>query len=256
MDQQAAASILFLDDDPESIKPHVRYLSDQGYSVTVVRTSDEVRAVFKSHQFDIAILDVNLMSSKEIEKTKITQIAHGDPPYVKEEGEGFRVATWLRENYPATGSIILTAEREETQDKITGLDCGADDYVLKNVPSDEFASRVRSLRRRLAPPQAKPFPMGGLILSANKRTLSTRDGRCFDLTVAEQKLLEKLSQAPIRSQSRTDLYEWIFNRVMVSSTDRAVDNVVSRLRSKTRLKLDEELPISTIYGGGYLLKRD
>jgi DNA-binding response OmpR family regulator len=207
MNAISAANIVVLDDQPDTIRHFVEFLSkNDGYSVTVAASSDELRSIFGIDQIDIAILDVNLMKETEIVLKKERQRLLGDDePYVKEEGEGFRVATWIKENYPGTGSIILTSERPSVQDRITGLDCGADDYVLKKTEPAELSSRVRSLLRRLASTGAKPVPVGSLVMRANKRTLSGRDGRTIALTVSEQKLLERLSQPPIRAMSRAEL---------------------------------------------------
>jgi DNA-binding response OmpR family regulator len=253
MTQPPPARILILDDDPNSVDPHVRVLSQEGYDVTLVKTAEELRAIFSRDRFDIALLDVNLKPRSQIEKEKQYLRMAGLDPSVKEEGEGFRVATWIRDNHPKTGSIILSGERTEMEDKITGLDCGADGYVLKIDPVNELPARVRSLLRRIAPPGAKPLAIGNLVWSADKRTLSTREGRSANLTVAEQKLLEKLYEQPAKNFSRSELYEWIFDRVMISSSDRSIDNVVSRLRSKVKSDLDAELPITTVYGAGYFL---
>jgi DNA-binding response OmpR family regulator len=248
----ARIKILVLDDEPELL-PQIRSLEEAGYSLIVARSSDEARSLLRDRQFDIAILDVNLLPGRKIDEIKDEQRKRGEVPYVPEENEGFRVATWMRENFPSIGTIIHTGQAIEAKDIVTGLDCGADDYVDKNSPITELPARVRALYRRLKP-EASIINIGQLRWSPSKRTLSNETGSSVALTSGEQKLLERLSQRPIRPVSRSDIYDWIRGEKFPAAEDRSVADMVSRLRSKTKSELGVELPVSTIYGGGYLLE--
>lgn len=110
-----------------------------------------------------------------------------------------------------------------------------------------------ALMRRIYP-VSKVIPIGELTLLVERGALFDGDAKHIVLTASEQKLLLALSDIPIRSRSRNELYSALFDADLPSSSDRAVDNIISKLRSKVRAELKCELSIETIYGGGYRLK--
>jgi len=245
--------ILLVDDEPDLIKGYSLALRRDGYNVEVVATADEAKDFILSHSTVIAVLDVNLLPSTVILEKKMEQERSGSPIYVEQEGEGFRIAAWIKVHSPATGIVMLTAERTDVADRIQGLDIGADDYIQKGMSYAEFCSRIRAVIRRIAPKAPNVFMLGSLTFDFKSQALSIGEGDIsVELTAAEAKLLEKLCLQRGDTLSRSELYQWVFGNIPEKS-DRAIDNLVSKIRAKVEVDLGTELPISTIYGAGYKL---
>jgi len=245
--------ILMLDDQPDVIKVYALALEKNKYTIEIVSTAEDAKSYILRHQPTVAILDVNLLHPDAVAKKKLAQEANGEDVFVEEEGEGFSVAAWVKLHAPATGIVMLTSERTEIDDRIRGLDVGADDYIQKGMKPREFCARIRALVRRLAPDEADIFKMGDLEFDVKGSALSSSGGHSADLTPAEAKLLEILCLKRGKIVSREDIYRFVFESPMPGRTDRAVDNLVSKVRGKAESKLGAELPISAIYGMGYKL---
>lgn len=245
--------ILMLDDQPAIIKGYALELEKNKYAIEIVSTAEDAKSYILHHKPTVAILDVNLLHPEAVAQKKREQEANGEDVFVEEEGEGFSVAAWVRLHAPATGIVILTSERTGIDDRIRGLDAGADDYVQKGMPPHEFCARIRALVRRLAPNEPDILKMGDLDFDVKACTLSSSAGHSADLTPAEAKLLEILCVKRGKVVSREDIYRFVFDSQMPGRTDRAVDNLVSKVRGKAESKLSAELPVSAIYGMGYKL---
>lgn len=248
-------NVLFLDDQPELFKNYIEPLQEDGHNVFTVKTAADAKRVMIDEKIDLAILDANLLPLTEILSIKAGQALAGVDPFVPEEGEGFRIANWIKSNYPRTGVIILTSDFKTTSDQIDGLNQGADDYVLKSTDRAQiklFYSRVNALLRRLSP-KIELCEVGPLALDMNTGRLHDISGRSTQLTAGEQKLLAALSKPPVRPKSRSELYKEVFEKALPSARDRAIDNLISKIRAKVRSDLGVELPIETKYGGGYVL---
>lgn len=95
--------ILLMDDDNKILKELEKVFIIDGYDVTKAQTSMDAKSILMNNQISVAILDINLKPKVEIEKEKEEQAAAGMEPFVPEEGEGFRVAAWIRSRIPQNG---------------------------------------------------------------------------------------------------------------------------------------------------------
>lgn len=245
--------VLFMDDEPELIHHYICQAKEDGFDVVSVKTEADAKGTLRGGSIDVAILDANLLSGVLIEEIKQAQTAVGDAPFVAEEGAGYRVAAWIRDNLDATGAIVLTSERTDATDRINGLDCGADDYVIKGVPPAELVSRIKAVLRRLKPQVAK-IAFGQFALDKANRTLHTTDGLSVSLTSAEAGLLNELAMLPLTPKTRNELYLSVFKKEDVPENDRSIDNLVSKIRRKVRRNLGTEIPLVTLYGDGYVIR--
>ncbi len=176
---------------------------------------------------------------------------------------GFDVCKAVREAGKNTPIIMLTA-REEENDKVLGLELGADDYITKPFSMRELLARVKAnIRRRgmdAAPPPSASSSAGRLELgrlSIDREALvAYKDGRALDLTQREYELLRFLAEAPGRVFSREALMENVWNYEGYVGDVRAVDVAVRRLREKIEDDPANPAFIVTRRGLGYLLRQD
>lgn len=245
--------ILLLDDEPNLIKGYAVALERDGYSVDIVSTAEDAKAYILRHPTTVAVLDVNLLPSAIVTQRKLEQEQNGLSVYVEEEGEGFRVAAWIKAHSPTTGVVMLTSERTDIADRIQGLDIGADDYIQKGMEYAEFCARMRALVRRLTPKEPDIFKLGHLEFDFKARTLFSKDGRSVELTATEAKLVETFCLQRGNTLNRSDLYRWAFGTALPDKSGRAIDNLISKIRGKVEDGLNAELPISAVYGVGYKL---
>lgn len=147
--------------------------------------------------------------------------------------------------------ILMLTARISTEDKIKGLDSGADDYLPKPFAFDELVARIRALLRRPEESVESELRIGGLSINANTRTVELR-GEKVDLTLKEFMVLEYLMRHPGKVVTRDELYDhaWDFAANSFSNT---VDVHIKNLRKK--LKDNDEKILETIRGVGYRLKK-
>ncbi len=220
--------LLVVDDDERLRALLQRYLSSNGYRVTAAPGAADARALMKSMEFDLLILDVMMPGESGLE---LTQSVRKDS---------------------AVPILMLTA-RGDPADRIAGLELGADDYLPKPFEPRELLLRVNSLLRRSAPPEAPavgPVRMGEAVFDpANSRLV--RGGKPVKLTGAEAALLQLFATHAGRPFSRGELCK----RLNVS-LERSIDVQVTRLRRK--IEEDPKLPLylQTVRGVGYMLVPD
>ncbi len=174
---------------------------------------------------------------------------------------GFDVCRAVREAGRDTPIIMLTA-REEENDKVLGLELGADDYITKPFSMRELLARVKAnIRRRgmdrdpAAAPSAQRLELGRLSIDREALT-AYKDGRPLDLTQREFELLRFLAEAPGKVFSREALMENVWNYEGYVGDVRAVDVAVRRLREKVEDDPASPTFIVTRRGLGYLLRQD
>ena len=219
---------ILLVEDEKSIRDAVSaYLEREGYWVTPASDGQLALDAFHSHKFDVVILDLML--------PKIT---------------GEQVCREIR-NTSDVPIIMLTA-KGELDDRIAGLELGADDYLIKPFSPRELIARVRALLRRAhvqEEPQRDKLVYGPLELdiTAHRATLENED---LDLTASEFKLLTTLARYPGRVYSRMELVEKVLGYDF-EGYERTVDSHVKNLRAK--LGDDPRSPrfIYTVHGVGY-----
>lgn len=223
--------ILVVDDDARLRELLRRYLSENGFRVTAAGDAAEARARLASMAFDLIVLDVMMPGET-----------------------GLDLTADLRRDNPVP--ILLLTAMAETEDRIHGLERGADDYLTKPFEPRELLLRIRTILRRVVP--AGPAPAVGAALTVAGLTvdldrLELRDGeRTVRLTEAEAALLKVFTQAPGAALSRDELAQ----RLDLTGNPRTVDVQVTRLRRK--IEPDPRFPryLQTVRGKGYVLLPD
>ncbi len=219
--------ILVVEDEKAIRDAVTAYLEKEGYWVTPAADGEVALAEFEKHRFDLVVLDLML-------------------PRVS--GEVVCRAIRDASDVPI---IMLTAKGEE-EDRITGLEMGADDYLVKPFSPRELVARVRALLRRARvgeEPQRDRLVFGDLEIdvSAHKAFLA---GEELDLTASEFKLLTTLSRYPGRVYSRMELVEKVLGYDF-EGYERTIDSHVKNLRAKLRDDPREPRYIYTVHGVGY-----
>jgi two-component system, OmpR family, response regulator len=226
------AHVLVVEDDVAVAKLVKSGLEHEGYGVSVVGTVAGLRAAIEAGNVDLVILDVMLPDE-----------------------DGWSALRWIR----ARGEIpvLMLSGKDETVDKVVGLELGADDYLTKPFDLRELLARLRSIRRRAEPPsQAKRaadevlrFP--GWVLDLSSQRLTTEAGKVVHLTPLEYRILVLLVRNPRRAVTRDQLMAAATDRDR-EPLDRSIDVHVSNLRRK--LDPDPALPsfIRTVRGAGYM----
>ncbi len=198
--------ILVVEDEPQIADFIARGLSEAGYSVDIARDGEEAIQWPAVAEFDVVILDVML-------------------PAV----DGLSVCSTLRERGVRTPILMLTA-RDAVEDRVAGLDSGADDYLVKPFAFAELLARVRALVRREPVLRGNVLQVGDLTMDTVTRQVS-RAGKDLDLTAKEFALLEYLMRHPNQVLSRTVIAEHVWNYDFDNATN-VIDVHVKNLRKK------------------------
>jgi heavy metal response regulator len=221
--------ILLVEDDRKVASFIRKGLMEEGYAVDVASEGETGLAMGLDRLHDAIILDVMLP---------------GKP--------GFQVVRELRQAKVATPVLLLTA-RDGVEDKVQGLDTGADDYLTKPFAFAELLARVRALLRRGAAARVPLLQVGDLILDPAKRTVN-RGGEAIPLTNREFGLLEYFMRNPGRVLTRTMIVEHVWDYSFDSATN-VIDVYVNYLRKKIDAGRERKL-LHTVRGVGYVLKAD
>ena len=216
--------VLLVEDEARIAGFVTRGLAEQGHAVDVASDGDEAFQWADVADFDVIILDVMLPGR-----------------------DGIEVCRTLRQRGARTPILMLTA-RDAVQDRVKGLDSGADDYLVKPFAFAELVARLRALIRR------EPAVMGGVLqvsdLGFDTTTLEvSRRGVSIDLTAKECRLLEYLMRHPNQVLTRTMIAEHVWNYEFDNAT-----NVIDVHIRNLRRKIDDAYPtklIQTVRGAGY-----
>jgi DNA-binding response OmpR family regulator len=221
----ADAKILVVDDDKKILDLIVLYLKKDGYRVLTATDGQHALELARLKQPDLVILDLML-------------------PQV----DGLDVCRILRTESKVP--IIMLTARTTEDDKLTGLDLGADDYVVKPFSPRELMARIRAVLRRVDKPEAPDaVQFGNLIISLRRREARV-DGEIVNLTPTEFKLLETLAQEPGRAWSRLELLEQAFG-YDYQGLERTVDVHIMNLRKKIEPVPGKPRYVVTVPGYGY-----
>jgi two-component system, OmpR family, response regulator len=215
--------ILLLEDDLETASAVEKGLTLEGHRVSVAARAREALGFVGADSFDVAVLDVAVP-----------------------DGTGYDVLAALRAEGCATQVLMLTA-RGGVEDRVEGLDRGADDYLVKPFSFAELAARLRALERR-PKPSATELRAAGLALDLIRRTASVR-GERLDLTPTEFSLLAALLRERGAPISRRALLREVWGYEFDPGTN-VVDVHVNRLRRKLEDRGLENV-IRTVRGSGY-----
>jgi two-component system, OmpR family, copper resistance phosphate regulon response regulator CusR len=218
--------VLLVEDEPRVARFVARGLREQTYAVDVARDGEEGIYYATENEYDVVILDVMLP--------------------VK---DGYAVCRELRAAGFRTPILMLTA-RGALDDKVTGLDCGADDYLTKPFEFAELLARLRALLRR--PVQLRPETVRIADLTLNTGTHAvTRASKCIGLTAKEYALLEFFVLNENRVVNREQISQHVWDENFDPSSN-IIDVYVNRLRTKIDAGSDRPL-IHTRRGEGYML---
>ena len=222
--------ILVVDDDERIRRMLKRYLSDEGYIVLMAENGTQMHECLQTSKVNLVLLDLNLPG------------AHG-----------LQLAGEIRAKYELMGIIILTSSGG-TIDKVAGLEVGADDYVAKPFEERELLARIRSVLRRTMAIEATPgvsiATFSNYKLDLHAHLLTTQEGEVVDLTTHQFKLLSYMVHNANRVLSRNQIMDEISGKDWTPS-DRSVDVLVGKLRSKIESDAAKPLLLKTIRGAGY-----
>jgi heavy metal response regulator len=221
--------ILLVEDDRKVASFIRKGLAEEGYAVDVAPDGETGLAMGLDRLHDVIVLDVMLP---------------GKP--------GFQVLRELRQAKLATPVLLLTA-RDAVEDKVQGLDAGADDYLTKPFAFAELLARVRALLRRGTPGRTPVLQVADLAMDPATRTVK-RAGETVSLTNREFALLEYFLRNPGRVLTRTMITEHVWDYSFDAGTN-VIDVYVNYLRKKIDAGREPKL-IHTVRGVGYVLKTD
>jgi len=219
-------TILVVDDEKRILSLLKAYLEQQGFHVITAVNGQEAIYTARHEKPDLIILDV-----------------------LMPEMDGYEFMRQHRKERE-TPIILLTAKVDE-DDKVVGLELGADDYVTKPFSPRELTSRVRAVLRRTGqkPPQNEVIRLGGVTLDRDSH-LVTLDEEIVDLTPSEFDLLAALMSSPGRTFTRLELLDQIQDTAFAGYA-RTIDVHIKNLRAKIENNPRHPRYIETVYGVGY-----
>ena len=221
--------ILVVEDEKKVAKFLQQGLEEEHYSVDIAYDGERGAFLASSEAYDLVVLDI-LLPRKD----------------------GVRIVKELREKRLSVPVLMLTA-KSAVEDRVEGLDSGADDYLTKPFAFSEFLARVRSLLRRGASEKSTTLKVADLQLDTVTHK-AKRGEKIIDLTAKEYALLEYFMRNSNRVLTRTIIAEHIWNYNFDTGTN-VIDVYVNHLRGKVDGDEEKKL-IHTIRGVGYILKDD
>ena len=226
-------NILICDDQPDIVNALKIYLAPEGYNLFEAFTGQEALEIVRNNDIHLILLDVMM-------------------PVM----DGIAATAKIREtsNVP----IILLTAKSETEDKVLGLNVGADDYITKPFVPVEVLARVRSQLRRYAQLGSCPASSGRTItigsISLDDRTKSvTVDGESVALTPTEYAILHLLMENPGKVYSTKLLYESVWQEAALGS-EGAVAVHIRHLREKIEINPSEPRYLKVVWGQGYKME--
>lgn len=226
-------SILLAEDDLRLANLVKDYLeSSEEYQVAIESNGGKVQRSVEDVCPELLILDVMLPNK-----------------------DGLSICRELRPTFK--GPILMLTARDDNADQILGLECGADDYVIKPVEPRVLLARVRALLRRFNLEQKQDLEhiqLGELNIDCNARAVSLA-GQDVHLSSHEYDLLVTLARQPGQVMSREFLFNAIYSRPY-DGLDRTIDVRVSQLRKKLGDNAENPYRIKTVWGRGYILVED
>ncbi len=220
--------VLVVEDERRLARLLRRVLEEERYTVDEAYDGVEGEDLARTGVYDVIILDVMLPGR-----------------------DGLTVCRNLRRDRVATPILMLTA-RDAVPDRVSGLDAGADDYLVKPFAFAELLARLRALTRRRTPEMAPTrLEVADLVMDLIKHEV-TRAGKVIDLTPREYALLEYFLRHPGHVLSRTRLLEAVW-RYDAEVTSNVVDIYVHYLREKIDRGYERRL-LHTVRGAGYVLR--
>ena len=219
--------ILLAEDEIDLNNIVTKYLKKNGYSVESVFNGEEALDYLEYDEYDLIILDIMM-------------------PKIN----GFEVIKKLRSKGNHTPILLLTA-RNSSEDKVKGVDLGADDYIVKPFDFNELTARIRTIVRRRYGNSSNELSIGDLVLDTSKKTV-TRAGKTIELTGKEYSILEYLMQSKNRILSREQIktHVWDYN---YEGDSNIIDVLIKNIRKKIHVEDGKQI-IYTKRGLGYVVK--
>jgi DNA-binding response OmpR family regulator len=223
--------ILVIEDEHKLAKALQEGLQAENYEVVVAATGEDGFYLAQTQSFDLLLLDVMLPGRS-----------------------GFEILATMRQLGYSTPVLMLTA-RDAVEDRVRGLDAGADDYLVKPFAFPELLARVRALSRRGTPESDPRLRVGDLELDAVGRHVC-RGGQPLDLTAREFDLLEYLVRHRGHVVSREMLTRDVWKE---AGRHTPLDNVIDVHVARLRRKVDDQFPhklLHTVRGVGFVVRED
>ena len=226
-------NVLICDDQPDIVNALKIYLAPEGYGLFTATNGAEALEIIKSRDIHLVLLDIMMPKMDGITATaKIREFS----------------------NVP----ILLLTAKSETEDKVLGLNVGADDYITKPFVPVEVLARVRSHLRRYDRLGAKPMEdsgtitIGGIVLDDRAKTVAV-DGEDVSLTPIEYEILKLLMENPGKVYSTRTIYETVWQENPYGS-ENAVAVHIRHLREKIEINPSEPRYIKVVWGRGYKME--
>lgn len=221
--------ILIVEDEPDLLDALKKQLQSSGYSVDACGNGLDAEDYLKMATYDAVVLDIML-------------------PGI----DGLTLLKKMRAEGNTTHVLLLTA-LDSIENKVNGLDAGADDYLVKPFAYDELLARLRVLLRRRSGQTTNILEYAGLVMDLNKHTV-TRDGKEITLSSKEFAVLEYLLRNPGRVLSRDKIENHVWNYDFEGGSN-VVDVYIRYLRKKIDAGFSQKL-LHTIRGAGYVLREE
>lgn len=219
--------ILLAEDEIDLNNIVTKYLKKNGYSVESVFNGEEALDYLEYDEYDLIILDIMM-------------------PKIN----GFEVIKKLRGKGNHTPILLLTA-RNSSEDKVKGLDLGADDYIVKPFDFNELTARIRTIVRRRYGNSSNELSIGDLVLDTSKKMV-TRAGKAIELTGKEYSILEYLMQSKNRILSREQIKTHVWDYDYEGDSN-IIDVLIKNIRKKIHVEDGKQI-IYTKRGIGYVVK--
>mgnify|MGYP000129660959 CR=1 FL=1 len=225
--QEDAAHILVIDDDRRIRELIKRYLSEHGYRISTAENANEARTALANLTFDLLIVDVMMPGESGLELT--SSLRHSTNPDVP---------------------ILMLTAKTETDDRISGLESGADDYLGKPFEPRELLLRISTILRRTRAQSAREdvIMLGDISFNAARGELK-RGTKMIRLTTREIQLMRLFASHPGQPLSRLNLCD-------NEAAERSIDVQINRLRRKIEIDPRNPLYLQTVRGEGYMLIPD
>ena len=215
--------ILVVDDDDRIRELVKQYLEENQFLVTTAKNALDAKEKLEIVKFDILILDIMMPGESGLSLTKE-----------------------IKKNNP-TPIILLTA-KGETQDKIEGLELGADDYLGKPFEPKELLLRIKNILNKIRTPALQEeIYIGNALINLKKLNIKINN-QIKKINPQEKKILEKMLESPGEIFSRDDI-----GKILKLSKERTVDVMITRLRQKIESNPKNPKYLQTIRGSGYVL---
>ena len=226
-----AKTIMIVDDEKRLVSLVESYLTQQGYLVVSANDGKEALSIARREKPDLILLDVMM---PEVDGNEFMRLHRSE----------------------ANTPIILLTARVDDDERVIGLELGADDYITKPFRPRELVARVRAVLRRAGQtePQAEALQVADITLDRDTRAVTVAD-KSVDLTPSEFDLLAALMSSPGRVYSRLDLLD-VIQGIRYEGYERTIDTHVKNLRAKVELDPRSPRYIETVYGVGYRFRRE